>query len=103
MYLDVQGMFTLRGSHVKRCLQACAKAAKSKKGPNFDVFGPGDPQDVNLKKNTCWKGTSLDQTASFEPTCVKLSLLVWSLQVSKKQKKAGHTCCVYFTYAWSDP
>jgi len=62
-----------------------------KKGPNFDVFGPGDPQDVNLKKNTCWEGTSLDQTASFEPTCVKLSLLVWSLQVSKKKKAVPNT------------
>jgi len=34
-----------------------------------------------------WEGTSLRQTASFEPLCVKLSLSVWPVQVRKKNKR----------------
>jgi len=61
-------------------------------------------QNVKWEKNTCWEGTSLRQTASFEPFCVKLSLSVWPVQVRKKQKrqwsrKAGrkksHKKCIF--------
>jgi len=52
------------------------------------IVGQNDPQNVKLEKNNCWEGTSLRQTASFEPLCVKLSLSVWPVQVRKK-KKAG--------------
>jgi len=41
-----------------------------------------------MRENTCWEGTSLRQTASFESLCVKLSLFVLPVQVRKK-KKAG--------------
>jgi len=55
-------------------------------------------QNVKLEKNTCWEGTSLCQTASFEPLCVKLSLSVMPVQV-RKNKKAGrkksHKKCIF--------
>jgi len=85
--LTFKGCLLLEAPMLSDVFKPALNRWSPKKGPHFDVFGPGVPQDVNLKKNTCWEGTSLDQTASFEPTCVKLSLLVWSLQVSKKQKK----------------
>jgi len=49
------------------------------------VLGQNDPQNVKWEKNTCWEGTSLRQTASFEPLCVKLSLFVWPVQVQEKK------------------
>ena len=56
-------------------------------GKILGVFGQNDPQNVKIKKNTCWEGTSSRQTASFEPLCVKLSLSVWPVQVRKKKKR----------------
>jgi len=50
------------------------------------VFWQNDPQNIKLEKNTCWEGTSLRQTASFVPLCVKLSLFGWPVQVRKKIK-----------------
>ena len=55
-------------------------------GEILGVLGQNDPQNVEILKNTCWEGTSLRQTASFEPMCVKLSLSVWPVQVRKKKK-----------------
>ena len=54
-------------------------------GEILGVLGQNDPQNVKIEKNTCWEGTSLRQTASFEPLCVKLSLSVWPVQVRKKK------------------
>jgi len=51
------------------------------------VFGQNDPQNVNWNKNTCWEGTFLRQTASFEPLCVNLSVSVWPVQVRKETKR----------------
>ena len=64
------------------------------------VLGQNDPQNVKIEKNTCWEGTSLRQTASFEPLCVKLSLSVWSVQVRKKKgrkegRKKSHKKCIF--------
>ena len=50
------------------------------------MYGQNDPQNIKIEKNTCWEGTSLRQTASFEPLCVKSSLSVWSVQVRKKKR-----------------
>jgi len=36
------------------------------------AFGENDPQKVKISKNTCLKGTSLGQSASFELLCVKI-------------------------------
>jgi len=59
-------------------------------GWNVGIFGQNDPQNVKWEKSTCWEGTSLCQTASFEQLCVKLSLSVWPVQVRKKKvSKAG--------------
>jgi len=35
-------------------------------------FGENDPQKVKISKNTCLKGTSLSQSASFELLCVNI-------------------------------
>jgi len=76
-------------------------------GENLVCFGKNDPQNVKWEKNTCWEGTSLRQTASFEPLCVKLSLSVWPVQVQVKKagSKEGRkvTRSVHFTYVRSDP
>jgi len=58
-------------------------------GKIVGVFGRNDPQNVKLEKITCWEGTSLCQSASFEPLCVKLSLSVWPVQVRKKKRQEG--------------
>ena len=58
-------------------------------GEILGVLGLNDPQNVKIEKNTCWEGTSLRQTASFEPLCVKLSLSVWPVQVRKKNREEG--------------
>ena len=58
-------------------------------GEILGVLGQNDPQNVKIEKNTCWEGTSLRQTASFEPLCVKLSLSVWPVQVRKKKREEG--------------
>jgi len=42
---------------------------------------------VKWEKNICWEGTSLRQTASLEPLCVKVYLSVWPVQVSKKTNR----------------
>jgi len=36
------------------------------------VLGKNAPQKVKISKNTCLKGTSLSQSASFELLCVKI-------------------------------
>jgi len=58
-------------------------------------------------QSTCWEGTSLRQTASFEQLCVKLSLSVWPVPVRKKKWKEGKkeevTRSVYFTYSGRIP
>jgi len=59
-------------------------------GKILGFFGQNEPQNVKWEKNTCGEGTSLRQTASFEPLCVKLSLSVWPVQVRKKKgRKQG--------------
>ena len=55
----------------------------------MEVLGQNDPQNVKIERKTCWEGTSLRQTASFEPLCVKLSLSVLSVQVRKKKREDG--------------
>jgi len=40
------------------------------------VFGENDPQNVKISKNTCLKGISLSQSASFELLCVKIGTRV---------------------------
>ena len=82
-------------------------------GELLGVLGQNDPQNVKIEIYTCLEGTSLRQTASFEPLCVKLSPSVWPMQVRKKKREEGRkkwmkegrqvTRSVYFTYAWSDP
>jgi len=52
----------------------------------FGVWSKMTPKNVNWEKNTCWEGTSLRQTASFEPLYVKLFLSVWPVQVRKETK-----------------
>jgi len=52
----------------------------------WGFFGQNDSQNGKLEKNS-WEGTSLRQTASFEPLCVTLSLSVWPLQVRKKKRQ----------------
>jgi len=64
-------------------------------GRNLGGFGAKWPQNVKLEKNTCWEGTSLRQTASFEPLCVKLSLSVWSVQVRQAGRKKSHKKCIF--------
>jgi len=56
-------------------------------GLNFVVFWQHDHQNVKWEKNTCLEGTSLCQTASFEPLCVILSFSVWPVQMRKKKKQ----------------
>jgi len=46
-------------------------------GESLGVLEQNDPQNVKLDKKSCWLGTSLRQTASFQPSCVKLSLCLW--------------------------
>jgi len=41
-----------------------------------------DLRNVKWEKNTCWEGTYLRQTASFEPLCVKIFLCVWQNYLS---------------------
>jgi len=53
------------------------------------ILGQNDPRNVKWEKNTCWEGTFLRQTASFEPLCVNLSLSVWPVQVRKKKWREG--------------
>jgi len=61
----------------------------------FGLFGQNDSQNVKWEKNTGWEGTSVRQTASFEPLCVKLSLSVWPVQVGKeKGRKKSQEVCV---------
>jgi len=58
-------------------------------GKIWMVLGQNDPQNVKWEKNTCWEGTYLRHTASFEPLCVKLSLAVWPVRVRKKKRQEG--------------
>jgi len=71
----------------------------------FGIWTQTDPKNVKWEKNTCWEGTALRQTASFEPMCVTLSPSVWrkSGRNAGKQKGRKVTRSVYFMYAWSDP
>jgi len=61
------------------------------------VLGQNDPQNVKWEKNTCGEGTSLRQTASFEPLYVKLALSVWPVQVRKKTKGRKKSQEVYIS------
>jgi len=71
-------------------------AGISLQGVKIWQFGQIEPQNVNWEKNTCWEGTSLCQTASFEPLCVKLSLSVWPVQMRKKKgTKKSHKKCIF--------
>jgi len=54
-------------------------------GEILELLGKNYPQNIKWEENTCWEGTSLRQTASFEPLYVKLSLFVWPVQVRKKK------------------
>jgi len=72
-------------------------------GEILGVFGQNAPQNGKWEKKTCWEGTSLRQTASFEPLCVKLSLSVWieTKEKKEKEKKAvkqegrSHKKCIF--------
>ena len=52
-------------------------------------FEGNDPQEVKIAKNTCSEGTSLAETASFEPSCVRIGCVV--LAVDRRKKKKIHT------------
>ena len=52
----------------------------------LEVFEENDPQEVKISKNTCLEGTSLAQTASFEPSCVRIGCVVWAVDLRKKKK-----------------
>ena len=52
----------------------------------MEVFEENDPQEVKISKNTCLEGTSLAQTASFEPSCVRIGCVVWAVDLRKKKK-----------------
>jgi len=57
-------------------------------GAKFRGFGAKWPLKRQMRKTLAgWEGTSLRQTASFEPLCVKLSLSVWPVQVRKKKRQ----------------
>jgi len=54
------------------------------------------------------KGTSLRETASYEPSCIKISSVVFSCR--GRQEKKGRkgkaqkvTQALYFTYSWGSP
>ena len=54
---------------------------------NLWGFGGIWPNDlVKLPKNTCFEGTSLRQTASFELSCVEIGSRVWAVRVARKEK-----------------
>ena len=48
-------------------------------GEILEVFEGNDPEEVKISKNTCLEGTSLAQTASFEPSCVRIGCVVWAV------------------------
>jgi len=51
------------------------------------------------------KGTSLREIASYEPSCVKISLVVFPVENSTKGKERHKnvTQTLYFTYSWEAP
>ena len=49
------------------------------RGTFLGFLGVNDPQDDEVEKNTCKKGTSLGQDASFEPLCVRIGQVVWAV------------------------
>ena len=57
----------------------------------MEVFEGNDPEEVKISKNTCLEGTSLAQTASFEPSCVRIGCVVWA--VDRRKKKKYITAC----------
>jgi len=82
-------------------------------------FGGKKTHKTSNGRKTCWVGTSLCQTASFEPLCVKLFLSIslseciladgWPVLMHKKmKKKTGRkegrkvTRTVYFTCVWGE-
>ena len=56
-------------------------------GEILGVWGQNDPQKDKISKNTCLKGTSLRQNASFKLSCVKIGSPVWAVRVAKNKKK----------------
>jgi hypothetical protein len=55
-----------------------------------DVLGENDPKDVNILKNTCFEGTSLAQTKSFELLCIRIGSVVWAVGPSEEKKTYIH-------------
>ena len=56
------------------------------------------------------KGTSLRETASYEPSCVKISSVVFPVEDGKKREGKGRegkaqkvTQALYITYLWGSP
>ena len=52
----------------------------------MEVFEENDPQEVKISKNACLEGTSLAQSALFEPSCVRIGCVVWAVGLRKKKK-----------------
>ena len=65
-------------------------------GKIFLVFGENNPKEVKISKNTCLEGTSLAQTASFEPLCVRIGCVVWAVDLRKKT----HTHTYIYIYIY---
>jgi hypothetical protein len=54
----------------------------------FENFGEGIfPREKFVSSMKPPKGTSLEQFASFEISCVQIGSVVWSVRLVKKQKK----------------
>jgi len=52
------------------------------------------------------KGTSMRETTSYEPSCVKISSVVFPVDGGKKKRKGKAqkvTQALYFTYSWGSP
>ena len=69
------------------------------------VLGDFGVEDGELHKKCQSEGTSLRQTASFEPSTIKIGLAVWSVRVSKKllNQKKSHRNVIFHACAQKLP
>ena len=64
---------------------------------------------MNLNFVTPKRHFSLRETSSYEPSCVKISSVVFPVENSKKKGKGREgkaqkvTQALYFTYSWGSP